>query len=431
VTVALVVLGLNHRTAPVALREGFAVSADRLVAINRQMKGSGDIAEAMVLSTCNRVEVYAVSDAPASDVGRAVSRVLGAERGLSFTDLRDNHYLLAGDEAIRHLLRVCASLDSLVVGEAQILGQVKEAAGVAREAGSVGPYLDRLLQTAFRAAKAVRTETGIAKTAVSIGSIAVDLAKRIFPKLDECRVLVIGAGKMGQVTARALTHHGVGKVYVTNRSYDKAVALAAEHGWRSRGFDELDDLLTTVDVVLTCTGASRPILGLDRIRRVVKRRKYRPLFIVDIAVPRDVDPAVSELDTVYLYNVDDLEEIGAENLERRREEAHEAEAIVNEALQAVVAWHRALRIQPTLGAIKRHADDIVEAELGKAFSKKLSTLDDPQRESVQKTVNAIVKKLLHPTMVTLRHTADSGEGAELAAAARRLHGIAPGDDTDA
>jgi len=427
--VPLVVLGMNHKTAPVALREAFAVPGDALPEFDRRLVADPAVAEAMVVSTCNRVEAYAVPSGPMDAVRGSLERVLGDERGLERGALERHSYMLTGEEALRHLMRVCASLDSLVVGEAQILGQVKEAMGVARAAGALGPVLDKTLQAAFHAAKVVRTDTDIARATVSIGSVAVDLAKRIFPSLEDTRVLVIGAGKMGRVTARSLSSAGVQRVYVTNRSFEKALALANEHGWHARKYSELDDLLSTVDVVLTATGASRPILDVATIKPIIRRRKYRPLFIVDIAVPRDVDPQVGDLDTVYLYNVDDLEAVSRENLEKRRVQAQEAEAIVEDAVSTIAAWHRSLHIKPTLAAIRHHADSLVEAEVERALGKKqLASLDDAQREAVRGTVRAVVNKLLHPTMATLRDHADAGDGAELAAAARLLFGVKPEDD---
>ncbi|PKN59151.1 MAG: glutamyl-tRNA reductase [Deltaproteobacteria bacterium HGW-Deltaproteobacteria-14] len=425
----LVVLGMNHKTAPVSVREAFAIPSDALEGYDRELAADPAIAEVMVVSTCNRVEVYAVPTGAIEPLRVALTRRLGTERGLDAMQLDKHSYFLTGEDALRHVMRVCASLDSLVVGEAQILGQVKDAMATAREAASLGPVLDRTLQAAFHTAKAVRTDTEIARATVSIGSVAVDLARRIFPSLAETRVLVIGAGKMGRVTARSLASAGVERVYVTNRSREKAIALANEHGWHARDYSELDDLLAQVDVVLSCTGASRPILDVSRIKPIIKRRKYRPLFLVDIAVPRDIEPAVGDLDTVYLYNVDDLEAVSRENLEKRQEEAAEAEAMVNAAVTNIASWHRTLRIKPTIAAIRHHAEALTAGEVDRALGKKqLATLDDVQREAVKATVRAVVNKLLHPSMTALRTHAESGDGEELAAAARLLFGITSEDD---
>jgi len=427
--VPLVVLGMNHKTAPVVVRETFAVPGDSVEQFDRDLCADAAVKEAMVVSTCNRVEVYAVPSGTVGALKAALVRRLGTERGLDAMQLDKHAYFLTGEDALRHVLRVCASLDSLVVGEAQILGQVKDAMTVAREAGTIGPVLDRTLQAAFHTAKAVRTDTEIARATVSIGSVAVDLARRIFPKLSETRVLVVGAGKMGRVTARSLASAGVERVYVTNRSREKAIALANEHGWHARDYSELDDLLAQVDVVLSCTGASRPILDVARVKPIIRRRKYRPLFLVDIAVPRDIESGVGDLDTVYLYNVDDLEAVSRENLEKRRGEAAEAEAMVEEAVVDIAQWHRGQSIKPTLAAIRHHADALTEAEVDKALGKKhLANLDDKQRAAVKATVRGVINKLLHPSMTALRSHAESGDGAELAAHARLLFGITPEDE---
>jgi len=421
--VSLIVIGMNHRTAPIALREALAVPGELVADVNRRCLEEAGAAEAMVLSTCNRVEVYAVMAAPPEECRARIGALFGGGRRMTSEEVERYGYLLKGEEAIRHIMRVCSSLDSLVVGEAQILGQVKEALAIARRVGAVGPVLDRTLQAALRAAKEVRTRTGIARSAVSIGSVAVDLARRIFPTLAETRVLVLGAGKMGQVTARALAQAGVYRVYVANRSYERALELAGRHGWHARQYAELDDLLATVDVVLTCTGAQRPIIDTPRMKQVVRRRKYRPIFLVDIALPRDVEPAVGDLDTVYLYNIDDLEAVSAEHLEQRRSEAEEAERIVDDAVLALSSWHRTLRIKPTVAAIRRRADGIIAAELRRATARKLSGLDEVQQEALRAAVRAVVNKLLHPAMASLRESAEGGEGVELAAAARTLFGL--------
>ncbi len=419
---SLVVVGLNHRVAPVDLRESFAVPADRLAEMNRKLVDAPSISEAMVLSTCNRVEFYAVPTDPDAVEGE-LERLLGSDRGLDPRLLASCSYVLRGEDALLHLMRVCASLDSLVVGEAQILGQVKDAARNARDAGTIGPFLDRVLQSAFSAAKEVRTKTAIAEATVSIGSVAVDLARRIFPSLDTCRVLMLGAGKMGQVTARALASAGVSRVYIASRTYARARELADGHGWIARDFAEVDDLLASVDVVITSTGASRPILGVKQMRAVVKRRRYKPLFIVDIAVPRDVAAGVGELDSVYLYNIDDLEQLSQANLAQRKSEAEAAEAIVAARLAELGQWQRTLVVKPVIAAIRGRAETITREALDKSFRRGLSELDEAQRGAVEAAVKAAVNKLLHPAMSALREQAAEGEGLELARAAERLYGV--------
>ncbi|MFO0747611.1 MAG: glutamyl-tRNA reductase [Myxococcota bacterium] len=421
----LVVLGLNHKTAPVATREAFAVPQESVHGLDRRLVLEPAVAEAMVVSTCNRVELYAVPDG--DDEGtfestrRAMIQVLCTERGLDEAELAKFGYSHSGESAVRHLVKVCSSLDSLVVGEAQILAQVKEAFGSAREAGSVGPVLEQVVQAAFRGAKQVRTDTGIAEESVSIGSVAVELARRIFPALNKCQVLVIGAGKMGRVTARSLARHGVREVVVTNRSLARAQALAAELGWIAKEFADLDLLLTTADVVLTCTGADRPILDPKRMKAVMKRRKFRPIFMVDIAVPRDIDPAVAELDNVYLYNVDDLEAVSKEHLAMRQSEAKKAEVIVEQTVREALAKDRVQTVGPVLKAVRDRAEAVLRGELERQFGKRLQHLGASDRSAIEGAALAALNKLLHPTMTVLRE--HSGRTYDMSTSARMLWGI--------
>jgi glutamyl-tRNA reductase len=420
--------GLSYKTAPVAVREACAVPRDAVSGVLQELTTSSAIDEALILSTCNRVEVYVVHSGTVEAAVEAINSVLFVGRGLEAQTVEQHGYTVSGRDAVHHLLRVATSLDSMVVGEPQILGQVKEAAALAREAGVVGPLLGRVLERTFGAAKAVRTDTGISRDVVSIGSVAVDLARRIFDDLAECRVLIIGAGKMAETTARSLTSAGVTRVYVANRSHDRASALAARHGWRARSLDELSDLLGQVDVVIASTGAPRPIITSTMVRQAVKVRKYRPLFIVDIAVPRDVEEAVGELDTLYLYNVDDLEGISQSNMAGRQREVTAAEQMVRVELELLEGWFRSLAVKPTVTAIRARATELALGELERTWAKRLSHLGDEERASMEKMVEAMVSKLLHPTMSALRDAASRGDGLTLVAAARTLHGV---EDVDA
>jgi glutamyl-tRNA reductase len=416
----VVLCGLNHKTAPVEVRESLSVPADdHERAITRLCKETG-LREALLLVTCNRVELYGVPGESAPSRDRLVS-ALASLGGQPIEALDRYLYHREGTEAVGHLFEVASSLDSMIVGEPQILGQVKEAAGLAREAGTLGPILDRVVSRALSVAKRVRNETGIAKSVVSVGSVAVDLARRIFPDLGECRVLLIGAGKMGEVVARSLTSAGVSRVYVANRSPERARRLAEAHRWRARDFAELPELLAEVDVVLTSTGASHPILDAALLRPIVKQRKYRPLFIVDIAVPRDVSADVAELDSVYLYNIDDLLGLGLENLRLRELEAEAARGILAEELAHLDAWFRGLAVQPTVAAIRERAQRLAREELERTCQKRLSHLGADDRAALEKMLDAMLSKLLHPTMTALR--AEPSE--QLVAQAKLLHGLLP------
>ena len=415
--------GLSHKTAPIAVRESCAVPGDDVPGVLASLVASPAIDEAVVLSTCNRVEVYVIPSGSADAARDALDEVLLTRRGLDKATFTAHGYSVSGREGVHHLMRVAASLDSMVVGEPQILGQLKEAVAVARATNTVGALLGRILERAFGVAKAVRTDTGISREVVSIGSVAVDLACRIFDDLTACRVLIIGAGKMAETTARSLTGAGVTRVYVTNRSYDRAASLAAHHGWRARSLDELEDLLGQVDVVISSTGATRPIITAALVRQAVRVRKYRPLFVVDIAVPRDVDEAVGEIDTVYLYNVDDLQSISDSNMAGRQREVAAAEDMVRSELEQVEGWFRTLAIKPTLAAIRARAEAVTRAELERTWAKRLSHLGDDDKAAMEKMVEAMVAKLLHPTMSALRDAASNGDGTSLVSSARTLHGV--------
>jgi glutamyl-tRNA reductase len=425
----LLVVGISHKTAPIEVRECFAAASEEIPGLLRTLCELETVHEALLLSTCNRVEVYAVPGDDPQKARQDIVRVMATERGLDQRVWDSQAYTHSGREAMCHLLRVATSLDSLVVGEPQILGQLKEAWVMAQNSNSLGKVLAPLLEKTFRAAKAVRSQTGIGRDVVSIGSVAVDLAQRIFTRLDKCRVLLIGAGKMAEATAFSLANEGVARVYVANRSAERAQNLAAKHGWKARALDELEDLLAHTDVVISSTGSARHIIGRDLIQRVIKARKYRPLFLMDIAVPRDIDPLVSELDTVFLYNVDDLEGISQTNLESRRREADAAEVMVQEALDKVDAWSKTLKVQPTLAAIRQRADTLAKAELEYTLEKRLSHLGVDDKEAVEKMVGSLVTKILHPTMNALREDANGTGETPLVGAARTLHGL-DGEDAE-
>lgn len=418
----LALLGLNHKTAPLELREGMALTTGEIPGMLQALAAHPAVAEVMWLSTCNRVEIYVVPTGETTPLDAVEALVLEAQK-LDPATFQAHGYRADGRAAAAHFLRVAASLDSMVVGEPQILGQVKAAAEIARRAATMGPILNRVVQLTVQAAKRTRTETGIGKMRVSVGSVAVDLARRIFGHLDDCRVLIVGAGKMGEITGKAISRAGAPRVYVTNRSADRARALADKHGWSARGFDELEDLLGRVDVVLTSTGAARPIIGERLIRRVIRARKYRPLFIVDIAVPRDVEPSVGDLDTVYLYNVDDLVAISDTNQETRQTEVLAAERLLESALADIQSWYESLSVQPTLVALREHADGVAMGELQRSFAKKLKHLSPADQTLVEQAMKTALAKVLHPTMVALKGSVQGTGSAGLAAAARVLYGL--------
>lgn len=425
----ILVLGMNHRTAPVDVRERFAV--DRPGPVLRKLVDRPEIAEATLISTCNRVELVVSADNP--DAARHVlydffSRELGDGQGPSVGALADFTYLQEGRQAVEHVFRVASAIDSMVVGEPQILGQVKDAYREATEAGVCGPVLARLFQRAFATAKRVKNETGIAQRPVSVARVAVDLAKQIFERLDDKSGLLIGAGEMIEAALVALHDHGLGERRVANRTAANAQALADRFGGSAHALDELDRLLPDSDVVLTCVGGDAPILTRERVERSLVARRGRPLFLIDIGVPRNVDPAVHELDSAYLYDLDDLQEVAAANEEERRRESERAEQIVYEEREQFEGWLVALQAVPTIRDLRDRAETIRRGEIDR-FAGRLG-LTGSQVETLEQLTNSIVNKLMHEPISRLRDETDREAGLVRLEEARVLFGLDGGLDSD-
>ncbi|MRR54519.1 MAG: glutamyl-tRNA reductase [Deltaproteobacteria bacterium] len=398
----IIVVGLSHHSAPLDLREKLAFAANSIEGPLRELVSLPDVAEGLIVSTCNRVEVYAVTRDIAAGIAQ-IKRFLADFHALSFDAVEPHLYGYHGEHAIRHVFRVAASLDSLVVGEAQILGQIKAAYGYAAEYKSSGVILNRFLHKAFSVAKRVRTETGIASSAVSVAFAAVELAKKIFGSLSDKTVLLIGAGEMGELAAKHFVSGGVRDVLVANRTYERGERLAEEFGGRAVRFDDLFDHLHKADIVLSSTGAAHFILEPQRVSEVLRRRKLRPMFFIDIAVPRDIDPEVNNLENVYLYNTDDLQGVVENNLEQRRREAEKAEEIVAGEIGQFQAWLASLEVVPTIVALRNHFEGIRRAELAKTLSlwKDLSPEEERRLELL---TSAIINKLLHVPTNILKQT---------------------------
>ena len=414
----LVVVGLSHRTAPVGVRERLAFPAGELEASLRQLCALPAVTEGLILSTCNRVEVYVAGGAGAM-AAAALRSFIATTRGVDGATLSAHLYEHAGVAAVRHAFRVAASLDSLVVGEPQILGQLKDAYGAAARTGTLGSLLGRCLERAFSVAKRVRTETGIARNAASVSSAAVELAQQIFGDLAGKLVLVVGAGKMSGLAARHLRGAGCADVLVTNRSAERAVELAREIDGKARPFETLDQMLVLVDVVISSTGAPEPILTRARLKPIMRQRRHRPLFLIDIAVPRDVAADAADLDGVFLYDVDSLEAVVADNLRGRMREAEQAERIVDDEVSRFARWLEQRDIGPTIRALRQKADLIARAELERTPAG-LPSLDERARRSLQAMTSAIVNKLLHAPTTALK---DPRRGEEMATAVRDLFAL--------
>lgn len=418
----LVAVGLNHKTAPVELRERLAFGAGDIAAALSALRERAGLGEVMIVSTCNRVEVYGVAPHWAR-AGERVLQALADTRAVPLPELVAHTFVRGERAAASHICRVAASLESMVVGEPQILGQVKDAFELAQREGTVGGVLDRCLGTAFRAAKRVRSETEVARGAASVPSVAVDLARSIFGELTGSGALLVGAGEMASQAGVHLKAAGVAEMAVVNRSETRGRALADELSARFAPWDSLDAELRRADIVVTSTGAQRPVIDRVLLRPVMKVRRGKPIFFVDIAVPRDVEPEVARLEQVFLYNIDDLQGIVHDNMRARAAEAERAGSLVEEEVGEFVAWQRARSIGPIVQALQQHARAIAEAELGRVRGK-LQGLAPDQQKAVEALANGIVQKLLHKPMTALRQAA-VGEGAEadLAGAVQQLFGL--------
>jgi len=413
-----VVVGLSHRTAPVEVRERLAVSPDRLEQELREIASNGHFDEALLISTCNRVELYATSVDPIAAAQNAREAFAGR---LSNRVGDEVLYQERGVDVIRHVFRVASSLDSLVVGEPQILGQVKEAFDAARGAGTVGTLLGRCFTQAFATAKRVRYETGIAEGTVSVSSIACELAKKIFGNLEGRRTLLLGAGEMGESAARSLRQTGT-QLHVVNRSDERAQRLAEVCGGRAVPYERLSLELADADVVIASTASEKFILTPELMKGVVRTRRHRPLFIIDIAVPRDVDPRVGNMDNVFVYDVDDLQQVAEENLSVRAREAARAEQIVEEEVESFLSWRRSLELAPTIVALRKRFGQIAAEELERTLPR-LDSSSSSDRAVLEAMGRSLVNKLLHQPMTQLKAGAGEPDGALLIDAVRRLFAL--------
>jgi glutamyl-tRNA reductase len=398
----LVVVGLNHNTAPIEIRECLAFPENKMEEALSRVHAIPSVKENMIVSTCNRVEVYAA----ARQTEKAIldlKHFLSQYHGLPLQEFEKNLYSHSGEEAVKHIFRVASSLDSMVVGEPQILGQMKSAYQMATESKVSGLVIHRLLHRAFHVAKRVRTETKIGNSAVSVSSVAVELAQKIFGTLEKKTVLLIGAGEMCELAARHLVTGGVGKVLVTNRTYERAVALAQEFNGEALPFDEIIQGLKKVDIVISATDSRQPLIGHDQVAKVIKERKQKPIFFIDIADPRDIEPSVGDIENVYLYNIDDLKKVADENIQDREKEAQKAETVVEEEVVKFTNWYRSLEVTPTITALRKRFEEIRKKELEKTFSLH-PNLSEKEKRSLEALTQAIINKILHPPMTLLKQT---------------------------
>ncbi len=434
----IVVVGLSHKSAPVEVREKLAFGADVLPEILARLSKRPEVAESLFLSTCNRVEVFAA--APGDDkmaaALRAVREVLLQQGGASLDESMSPYlYEHSGRDAVRHIFRVGASLDSMVLGEPQILGQVKGAFDAAAAAGTLGSVLGRCMTRAFTVAKRVRTETQLGVGTVSISSVAVDLATRIFGDLSGHGVLLLGAGEMAEAAAKSLGK-GARHIRVCNRSFERGAALAGAIGGDAVQWDALEDELQRADVVVASTASRDYVVHPDMVKRAMKARKGRTLLFVDIAVPRNIAPEVHHIDNVYVFNVDDLEEQVALGLKTRAGEAEAAEALVAAELAEFEAWRRGLLVAPSIVALRTRTRAVLAGELERTLTGRLKHLEETDRAALRQLIDAATNKLLHTPTTRLREAAASAEGADLVRAVTQLfdlpdpEAVTPSEDAE-
>ena len=397
----IILIGLNHRTAPVEVREKLSFAGQKVEPVNLFLE-IPVVREVLFLSTCNRVELLMVSREPEAAV--EMSKELWGRTNQIEPALFEPHlYYFRNEEAVRHLFRVAAGLDSMVLGEPQILGQLKDAYRRAAERRATGVILNRLLHKAFSVAKRIRSETGIGSHAVSVSYAAVELAKKIFGNLSDKQAMLIGAGEMAELAAQHLLNHGVKKIIVANRTLSRALELARQFRGEAISLEEIEDYLLKVDIVISSTGAPHYILTADQVKRLMRPRKLRPIFFIDIAVPRDIDPAANEIENVFLYDIDDLKAVVEENLAFRRKEALRAERIIEEEVLKFKHWLEQLKVYPTIVALRQKAEEIRRRELEKTLSHLKTKLPPEDREALEVMTRSLVNKLLHDPIIYLKN----------------------------
>lgn len=400
----LQLIGVNHRTAPVEVRERLAIPESKLPQALQQLMAIPGVNEGLILSTCNRVEIVAQTANGSTDLRHFLRQYFAVDP----TPYEPHLYEFRQDDAVRHVFRVASSLDSMVVGEPQILGQVKEAYATARAAGTVQSYLDLLLTRAFAVAKRVRTETAVGSSSVSVASVAVELAGKIFGSLEGKHVCIVGAGKMSELAARHLVAQGAGPVFVANRTYERACALAERFGGQAIKFDNLYDHCERADVVITSTGAPVTIFKREHGARFLAKRRNRPMFFIDLAVPRDVDPEMSKLDGIFVYDIDDLQEAVSSHVESRKKEAEHAESIIQTEVERFHARLQTLHVVPTIVSLQDQFETIRQAELDRVRGR-LGKLTPEQEMAVEALTHGIVNKIMHTPIRSLKSAAAGPE----------------------
>jgi len=392
----IVLLGINHKTAPVELRECIAFSGDESITALQTLQRQPDISEVLLFSTCNRVELLFVTDDKTHTIS-ATKRFIADFNKIPLEQFDDALYIHEGNEAVRHVFRVASSLDSMMVGEPQILGQIKEAYRIAAEMKSSGVILNRLLHRTFFVAKRIRTETGIGDRAVSISYAAVELGRKIFGNLAGKSVLLVGAGEMAELAVEHLIRNKASEIYVANRTFENGVELAKKFNGKPIRFEEITNFLESIDIVISSTGSPEFVITRDQVKTVIRKRRNRPIFFIDIAVPRDIDPRVNRLTNSYVYDIDDLQGVVDDNIEDRQYEAIKGERIVDEAVISFRQWYDSLEVVPTIVELRHKMETIAAAEIQKTLQS--HSIPEDSVSAIQKMTGALINKILHdPTM---------------------------------
>ncbi len=417
----IIVVGLSHKTAPVDVREKLSFPEATVPEALKTLNGYDGVRESLILSTCNRVEIYAsVID---GEQGRGqIKKFISDYHKLSPESLDRSLYIHTDNAAVRHTFRVASSLDSMVVGEPQILGQLKDAFDIALKTKATGTLLNKLLKKAISVAKRVRTETRIAESAVSISFAAVELARKIFGELEGKTVMLLGAGEMAELAARHLLNNGVKSVLVANRTFERAVEMAKEFSGSAVRFEDFPKEMVMADILICSTGAPTYVVKHEAMGRVLRDRRHKPIFMIDISVPRNIDPEVNKLDNVYLYDIDDLQGVVNSNVQGRQKEAEKAEEIITQEVDTYLQWVRSLDAVPTIVDLREKIEEIRKCELEKTLSQ-LNGISEGQRKVVEILTTSIVNKIVHAPIVVLKQEANGDRGDEFSRFVRRLFNL--------
>ena len=418
----IILIGLNHKTAPVSLRECLSFTLEQTPNALETLLATVPVKEALIYSTCNRMEILFV---PSNDT--AIDLVIGFlsdYKALPVQEFEPSLYIYKNDDAIKHLFRVGASLDSLIVGEPQILGQIKKAYKKAIAHKASGTILNRLMHKAFSIAKKVRKETGIGDNAVSISYAAVELANKIFSDLNQRSVMLMGAGEMAELAVEHLISNGVKKIIVANRTFTNAVSLAQRFDGQAVKFEELETFLHDVDILISSTGAAGYVLTKAQVKRAMAQRKNRPLFCIDIAVPRDLDPGINQVNNAYLYDIDDLQNLVNDNLEERLREAIKGERLVEEAVVKFRWWLESLAVVPTIKDLKKKLESIADAETEKSLTR-LGDLSPEEIDAVRRLTRSVARKIMHDPILFLKNTGSHRNDTHYLSVARHLFNLDP------